>query len=576
MAKKSERTGDPRFSVLQGVFPIDRSRLPAEVLAGVTFACLAIPEVMGYTKIAGTPVITGLYTILIPMALFSIFGSSRHLVVGADSATAAITASALAGMAATGSSEYVALASLLALMAAGLLIASRVIGLGFLADFLSRTVLVGFLTGVGIQVAAGEVPAMLGIEAAGHGTIAKLQGALQNTGQFNWPTLGVSLAILLVVLGSKRVSHRIPGPLIAILGVILCSWAFQFSAAGISVLGTVPSGLPALSLPDVDWSWTLLKQLLPTALSIFVVILAQSAATSRAYAAKYDETFDENTDLVGLGIANLGAAFSGTFVVNGSPTKTEMVSDAGGRSQIAQLTTTVIVLVVILFLTGPLAFLPNAALSAVVFLIGVNLIDVRGLRAIYRQARSEFWIALATAGVVVLIGVEQGVIFAMILSLINHTRRGYRPKNSVVVQTEHGDWHSKSIEEPNQFEPGLVIYRFSHGMYYANIQQFTEEVIAIVKTSDHKVRWFCIDASAIDDVDFTAGHSLLSVGKSLQDLGIRLVFVLAEPGVKAELRRYGVTQLIGDRSYFDSGPRLVRAFRAWQSQTDTSAAKPEV
>ncbi len=547
--------------ILQGILPFDRARLPAEILAGVTFACLAIPEVMGYTKIAGTPVITGLYTILLPMTLFALFGSSRHLVVGADSATAAITASALAGMAVTGSSEYMALASLLALMAAVLLIAARTIGLGFLADFLSRTVLVGFLTGVGIQVATGEIPGMLGVDVTGHDTLAKLQGLAQNLSQANWPTVGVSAGILCIVLGCSRLSNKVPGPLIAIVGVILCSWAFQFDAVGISLLGAVPSGLPSFSIPDVQWSWTLFKQLLPTALSIFVVILAQSAATSRAYAARYEEKFNENTDLVGLGLANLGAAFTGTFVVNGSPTKTEMVASAGGRSQIAQLTTVVIVLVVILFLTGPLAYMPNAALSAVVFLIGVKLIDVKGLATIFRQARSEFWVAVATATVVVVIGVEQGIIFAMVLSLVDHTRRGYRPKNSVIVKTDTGGWHSKALSAPNQFEPGLVIYRFSHGMYYANTQRFTDEVTAIVRTSDQKPEWFCIDASAIDVVDFTAGFTLRSMIDYLRAKEIRLVFTLVEPEVKAELDRYGVTELVGEQAFFDSGNSLLEAYR---------------
>lgn len=560
MAGPQRKEGKFPLPILQGILPINQASLPTEVLAGLTFACLAIPEVMGYTKIAGTPVVTGLYTILIPMALFALFGSSRHLVVGADSATAAITASALAGMAVSGSSEYLALASLLALMAAVLLIAARLVGLGFLADFLSRTVLVGFLTGVGIQVATGEIPGMLGIVGTGHGTIAKLRDVAQQYGQTHWPTVAVSVAVLAVVLGFKRLSPKVPGPLFAILGVILCSWAFQFSTSGIAVLGTVPGGLPALSIPDLDWNWVLLKQLTPTALSIFVVILAQSAATSRAYAARYEDKFSENTDLVGLGLANLGAAFTGTFVVNGSPTKTEMVASAGGRSQMAQLTTVLIVLVVILFLTGPLAFLPNAALSAVVFLIGVKLIDLEGLVAIYRQARSEFWIAIATAAVVVLVGVEQGIIFAMVLSLIDHTRRGYRPKNAVIAKSDDGGWRSKPITAPNQFEPGLVIYRFSHSLYYANTQRLSDEVAAIVGQSNPPLRWFCLEASAVDDIDFTAGYTLRSIYDLLKSRSIKLVFLMVEPNVRRELDRYGITDLVGTGAYFEAGDALIEAF----------------
>lgn len=555
-----------RLPILQGILPLNRASIPTEVLAGLSFACLAIPEVMGYTKIAGTPVVTGLYTILVPMALFALFGSSRHLVVGADSATAAITASALAGLAVSGSSEYLALASLLALMAACLLIAARLIGLGFLADFLSRTVLIGFLTGVGIQVAAGEIPGMLGLSVDGHGTYAKLLGTAQAIAQVNWPTLVISASVLGVVVGCRFISAKIPGPLIAILGVIFCSWTLQLGSSSVALLGPVPGGLPSPSLPDVQWSWALFKQVLPTALSIFVVILAQSAATSRAYAARYDDRFSEDTDLVGLGLANLGAAFTGTFVVNGSPTKTEMVASAGGQSQIAQLTTVGIVLVVILFLTGPLAFMPTAALSAVVFLIGLKLIDVQGLTRIYRQARSEFWVATATAAVVVAVGVEQGIIFAMVLSLVDHTRRGYRPKNSIIIRTETGGWHAKGLSTPNQFEPGLVIYRFSHGMYYANAQRLTDDVTGILKDGKH-VDWFCIDASAIDQVDYTAGYTLCAMARDLKAKGVRIVFVLLDPDVRAELDRYGLTDLIGTQAYFDTGAELLVAFHQRKNAT---------
>ncbi len=559
MQKGNPRSRHLRLPVLQGVLPVRPSQIPAEILAGVTFACLAIPEVMGYTKISGTPVVTGLYTILIPMTLFALFGSSRHLVVGADSATAAMTASALAALAISDPSEYMALASLLALMAAGLLIAARAIGLGFLADFLSRTVLVGFLTGVGIQVALGEVPGLFGIATTGHGTVEKLSSAIQNISQVSWQTLAVSGAVLAIVIGAKRLSGKLPGALIAVIGAIVVSWAFNFETQGIAVLGPVPSGLPSLSVPNVDWSWSTFRQLLPTALAIFVVILAQSAATSRAYAARNDESFSENTDLVGLGIANLGAGLSGTFVVNGSPTKTEMVAGAGGQSQLAQLTTAGVVLIVLLFLTGPLAFLPNAVLSAVVFLIGLNLVDVQGLTRIFHQARTEFWIAVATAGVVVIIGVEQGILVAMALSLIDHTRKGYRPKNAVVVQAPDGEWLVRNVAEPAELLPGLIVYRFSHGLYYANAKQLASEVTALA-AAEPRPRWVCIDASAVDDIDYTAGTVLRSTIEKLREQGTDVVFLSVDSNSFAELNRYGIVELVGKEAFFDTGHALKSAF----------------
>jgi MFS superfamily sulfate permease-like transporter len=239
--------------VFEGITPLDRARIPADVLAGVTLAALAIPETMGYTKIAGTPVITGLYTILLPLAVFALFGSSRHLVVGADSASAAILAAGLAGMAATGSAQYVALAGLVALLAALYLIVARLVHLGFLADFLSRTVLVGFLTGVGIQVAAGQVGGMLGVASGTGGTLHKLWGTLQNAGDTSGWTLGVSIGVAVVILGTKYVEKVVPGALIAVVGSIVLSKVFDFQSHGVAVLGHVPGGLPNLGLPDVNW-----------------------------------------------------------------------------------------------------------------------------------------------------------------------------------------------------------------------------------------------------------------------------------------------------------------------------------
>ena len=548
-----------RLPIFQGLLPIKAGQIPAEIIAGLTLAALAIPEVMGYTKISGTPVITGLYTMLIPTALFVFFGSSRHLVVGADSATAAILAAGLVGLAATGSDEYVALAAVLAFMAAGFLILARVIGLGFLADFLSRTVLIGFLTGVGIQVALGQISGMLGLKGGGHGTLGKIWTDIQQIEQINFYALATAIGVLVVIVGSKKVSKKIPGALIAVIGAIAASWALNFEAY-MHVLGAVPSGLPHVGLPEVKWSWDLIGKLVPVAFAMFVVILAQSAATSRAYAARYNERFSENTDLVGLGLANVGAGLSGTFVVNGSPTKTQMVDSAGGRTQLSLLVTVLIVLLVLLFLTGPLAYMPEAVLSAIVFLIGVDLIDLKGMRSIYDQRRSEFWVALITALMVVFVGVEQGIILAIVLSLIDHTRRGYRPKNVVLVPSETGVLHAQPVATRGQAAPGLLIYRFTHSVYYANSEQLSEQVTSLVENADPPIRWFCMDASAVDDVDYSAAETLRSIFATLKEKGIRLVVAQVLDDVR-ETSRYRLQELFGEDAFYDTLDDVVKDFR---------------
>jgi len=560
-----------RLPFFQGLLPVDRSTISVEVVAGITLAALAIPEVMGYTSIAGMPVITGLYTILLPVLAFAVFGSSRHLVVGADSATAAVMAAGLVGMAAVGSSQYVALAGALALIAAVLLLLARLVGLGFIADFLSRTVLVGFLTGVGIQVACGQVgglfgvPEGKGVTIASHtfdNTIGKLVTTLGNLGDISWSTTAVSAAVLVVILGAKFVTKKVPGALIAVIGAIAVSWHWDLAAHGVTTLGDVPGGLPSIARPDIAWSQV--PGLMGTAISIVVLVLAQSAATSRAYAAKYNDAFDENVDLVGLGAASLAAGLTGTFVVNGSPTKTQMVDSAGGRSQLSQTTMALVVAIVLLFLTGPLSYMPKAVLAAVVFLIGIELVDLAGMERILRVRKDEFIVATLTAAVVVLVGVEQGIVIAIVASIIDHIRRSYRPPTAVLEPEPSGRGFTGAPAVPAaRTEDGLVVYRFAASLYYANATWFSQEVLAFVHDeAAGTVRWLCLDLSALPDIDYTGAETLRQLHAELDAAGVRLVFADTLAETRAELDRFGISDLVGRDGYFDSVAAAVDAFGA--------------
>jgi MFS superfamily sulfate permease-like transporter len=345
-----------------------------------------------------------------------------------------------------------------------------------------------------------------------------------------------------------------------VIGAIIASWALNLESYGIQVLGAVPRGLPRIGLPDMSLDWALFLKLLPTAFAMFVVILAQSAATSRAYAARYNERFDENVDLVGLTMANIGAGLSGTFVVNGSPTKTQMVESAGTHSQLSQLTTSFIVLMVLLFFTGPLAYMPEAVLASVVFLIGVELVDVKEMRKIYGERPWEFWVALITAGVVVFVGVEQSILLAIVLSLVVHTRHGYRPNNRLIVLDEAQGWRLQPVSAPEQAKPGLMIYRFMHNMYYANIQVLSQEVVDLVRGANPPLTWFCIDVAAVNDVDFTAAETLRTLHGILAEQGIRLVFSEVIEDVQTEFDRSKLTDLFGEDAVFRSLADVVSAY----------------
>ena len=288
--------------------------------------------------------------------------------------------------------------------------------------------------------------------------------------------------------------------------MIAASAMFHWGNHGISLVGDVPNGLPNLGLPNVTWNDVPL--VLPIAFSCCIVILAQSAATSRAYAFRYGERFSEDTDLVGLSVANLAAGLSGTFVVNGSPTKTAMVDTAGGRSQIAHLTTAATVLVVLLLLTKPLSYLPNAVLAAIVFLIGVKLIKLRELAEIRKKSWDEYAVALAVAAIVLFIGVKQGIMAAIVLSLLDHVRHGYRPHTAIILTDPVEHWRMEPVVPGKMIEPGLVMYWFGADLYYANANYFAEQALHLVTHSPSPVRWLVVDAGAIADVDYSAGKTL--------------------------------------------------------------------
>jgi MFS superfamily sulfate permease-like transporter len=337
------------------------------------------------------------------------------------------------------------------------------------------------------------------------------------------------------------------------------SKAADLASHGVAVVGFVPRGLPSLGLPALGLHDA--AALLGAAASMFVVILAQSAATSRAYAGKYEEPFSQDTDLVGLGAANVAAALSGAFVVNGSPTKTQIADSAGGRSQLTQLTTAVLVLIVLLLLTGPLAYLPDAALAAVVFLIAIELIDIGGLRRILACRRHEFAIALLTTAAVVALGVEEGIVLAVVASVIDHLRHSYNPLNSVLLKSPAGHWQPAPVLPGARTEEGLVVYRFGTSLYYANASRLIDDVTALTSQGS-PLRWMVIDAAAIGDVDYTAAAVLTRVIEHLRKRHIRLSVSTASGPVREQLDRYGISAALGPGAYYDTPGEALEAYHA--------------
>lgn len=548
-----------RIGLLQSILPVRRKQALKDGLAGFQLAAMNIPQALGYTKIAGTPVVTGFYTLLLPLCAFAVFGSSRYLVVAADSATAAILAGGLASMAPIASPHYMELASTVALLTAAFLILARVLGLGFLADFLSQTVLVGFLTGVGFQVGIAVLGEMLGLEIASRRTVVQFVQVVRGMPQVHWLTAVVSLIVVSIAFASARWAPKLPGPLIAVLGAITASKLWDFAGRGVKVVGPVTGGLPRLGLPHVEMHEFM--ALIPLAASCFVMIVAQSAATARFYAMRHEQQLDENRDLVGLSAANAGAALTGTFVVNGSPTQTAMVESSGGSSQLAQISTAVVVAIVLLFATKPLQYLPRCVLGAIVFFIAVRLVDVRGLKDIRRESPGEFVLALTTAGIVVFVGVEQGIVLAMVLSLLRFVKHSYRPHTGVLVQVEDGKlWRSMPLSETTFTKPGLAIYRFGASLFYANAERFFEDVRRITRSGPTAAEWVVVDAEAITNVDYTAAHMLRRLKDELAARGVEFAFARVDGTLHSDLVRHNLVDLIGTAFLF---PRLHDALAAF-------------
>jgi sulfate permease, SulP family len=537
------------FRLFQGLRPFRWSELPRNLLAGVTLAALNIPQSLGYTRIAGMPVITGLYTLLLPLVAFATFGSSRYLVVAADSATAAILAGSLAGMAPTASPQYVALAGIVALLTGVCLLLARLLKLGFLADFLSQTVLVGFLTGVGFQVGIAVLGEMLGIDVHGRRTPMQFVEVLQSWRQITPLTLGISIAVVACIFLFSRFAPKWPGPLFAVAGAMAASAYLRWGERGVKLLGPVPSGLPHLGIHGL--SFKSIELLTPIALSCFVMIVAQSAATSRAYASRHNQMDDENADLVGLGVANSLAALSGTFVVNGSPTQTGMVESAGGTSQVAHLATAGVVALVLLFLTHPLQYLPQCVLGAVVFTIAMRLIKLRELRAIRAESPGEFTLAVTTAAFVVLVGVEQGIVLAMAFSLFRVVRHSYQPHTAVLAMGTDGIWQAQPVAPGAITEPGLIVYRFSAPLFYANANHFSEELRLLAESAPQPLHWIIIDAGVITNLDFTAARAVQQVVQFLRARGIGFAIAHIRAGLRPDLDRHHLTELIGPTRLFD-------------------------
>ena len=515
--------------------------LAGDLVAGVTVTAIAIPESLGYASIAGLPVQTGLYCALLPAILFAIVASSRQLVVGADSATAALVAAGAGAVVAASSDTYPGIVAALGLITAGILLLMGVARLGFLADLISQPVLAGFLSGVGVSLIIGKLPGMLGIEASGT-TWDKLVDTVTNLGDVNGASAVLGVGVVVSMLVMERVLPKLPAALLAVMAFSVLGVLVHAEGRGVAMVGKVPAGLPSLTIPT--FSSGEVARLAATAAAIAMVVLAQSAAVARSFATKNGYRDDTNQDIYALAAANGGSALTGGFAINGSPPRTAAGDAAGSRSQIVNIVMALVIGLVLLFATGLFEYLPSPVLDGVVFAIGVGLVKVAQLRAIKRARLFEFGAALLALVVVAFIGVEQGILSAVLVSLVDRLRRQYQPHDEVLVANGEVAPRLRDRVEAGTALDGILVYRFGTGLFFENAAHFDERVRGLVSAATVPVRSVVLDAAAMDDIDFTGTEVLRREAEDFADRGIQMFVAELTSAAEGCARRAGLDQVL--------------------------------
>jgi high affinity sulfate transporter 1 len=516
--------------------------LRTDVIAGITIAAIAIPESLGYAKIAGMPIQAGLYCALLPAVLFALLGSSRQLVVGADSATAALVAAGAGAVAASGSSDYASAVGVLGILTALFLMLVVLLRLDFLADLISRPVLAGFLSGVGVSLIIGNLPSVLGIPASGS-TWDKLVDTVTNLGSTVPASAALGFGTIAVMLLLERKLPKLPAALIALVLLSVVGVVIGAADRGVAMVGSIPAGLPTFAVPTFQAGEV--ARMAATAASIAVVVLAQSAAVARSFALKNGYEVSVGQDMGALSVANLGSAFTGGFAINGSPPRTAAGDGAHSSSQLVNIVMAVVVGLVLLFLTGLFEYIPSAVLDAVVLTIGILLIKWATLQEVRRSSTPEFLVAMLTLLVVAFVGVEQGILLAIVISLIDRLRRQYHPHSEVLVSDgEVASRLAPRLVMRGELPPGslddVLVFRFSAPLFFANATYFGDHVRELMVQATTPVRVLILDCAAMEDIDYTGAQTLAELGHELAGVGGVVVVTEISDEALAMLRATGV------------------------------------
>jgi sulfate permease, SulP family len=548
-----------------------RKWLRGDLVAGVTVAAYLIPQVMAYATVAGLPPVVGLWATLGPLALYAVLGSSRQLSVGPESTTALMTAVVLGPLAASDPQRYATLAAVLALIVGVICLLGRLARLGMLADLLSKPVLVGYMAGIAFMMISSQFGKVTGVPVHGQSFVAELRSLLTQLDKVHWPTVGLSIAVLVVLLLLASVAPLLPGPLIGILLATGFVAVFSLQDRGIRVVGEIPAGLP---VPGID-GVTLgdLRALLIPAVGIAIVAFSDNVLTARAFAIRNGEEIDPNVELGALGAGNLAAGLFHGFPISSSGSRTAIGATLGSRTQLYSIVALCSVLLAIFTVRDVLAVFPSAALGALVVFAATRLIDVHEFRRIAKFRLSELLLAVLTTVAVLTVDVLYGVAVAVALSIFDLLRRVARPHDGILGYVP-GLMGMHDVDDyPNAARvPGLVIYRYDAPLFFANADDFRRRALAAADDGPDKARWFVLNAEANVEVDLTALDAVEQLRSDLEARGIVFGMARVKQDLRDSLVAAGLVKKVGEERIFLTLPAAVEAYKQWAADV---AAEPD-
>jgi high affinity sulfate transporter 1 len=539
-----------------------RDWLPQDLSAGLALTALLIPVGMGYAQVAGLPPVYGLYATMVPLIVYAIFGPSRILVVGPDSALAGMIAATVLPLAAGNADLAASLAAMLGLLAGVLCIIGGLTRLGFLTDLLSKPIRYGYLNGIALTVLVGQLPKLFGFSVQATGFIPESVAFLQGVaaGKTNAAALAIGLSCLAIILGMKRGLPKAPGVLVAVIVATAVSAAAGLAArAGVPVVGPLPRGLPSLTFPAVPWSD--MKPLAAGAIAIALVAFAETSVLSRVYAMRAGQRVDTNHELIALGAADLATGLFQGFPISSSATRTPVAESAGSKTQLTGVVGAITIGLLLVFLPGLLQSLPTAALAAVVISALLGLVEVPSLVRVYRLRRTEFVIALLCFLGVVLFGIIEGVFVAVGVALLHLVWQAWRPHYAVLGRVEGvKGYHDISRHPEARRVPGLVLFRWDAPLFFANAEAFRDDVLRAVAEAPTPTRWVVVAAEPVTDVDITAADVLADLHAELARSGVELCFAEMKGPVKDRLKRYGLFTQVGPDRFLTTIGAAVDAY----------------